>query len=142
MRRVSDYISKCSLKSAWPCFLQNQNCQNKNKNWSCIHELKCLLIYKEINGGGDENTLCKELAKDKVFTDIGKETQNGNVEKSRESSIKQKIYNIHSLSRIKIKGLRVRENASDTTKEIFKICKDWTREELEQEIKKLKNRIE
>ena len=136
MRRSSDYMSKCSLKSTWPCFLQKRNCQNRNKNWACIHELKCLLIYKEINDGGDENTLCKELAKDEVFTDIGKETQNRNIEKSREFSIKQKIYNIHSLSEKKIKGLRIQINASDTTREIFRICKDWTRKKMEQEIKK------
>ena len=141
MRHISDNMTRCSLKSTWPCFLQNQNCQKKNKNWACIHELKCLLVYKEIHDGADENTLCKELAEDEIFAGIGKETQSGNIEKSREFSIRQKIYNINSLSKKQIKGLRVQENASKTTIEIFEICKNWSKEKLEQEIKKLENEI-
>ena len=93
---------KCSLKSTWPCFLYNQNCQNKNKNWACIHALKCLLVFKKIIDGGHENNFCEELVKDEVFTDIGRETQNIDIKKSRESSVKQKIYNIHFLSKEKI----------------------------------------
>ena len=57
-------MKKCSLKSTqskWPCFLQNYNCQKKNENWACIHELKCLLAYKDIetNDSQDKKTLLK-----------------------------------------------------------------------------------
>jgi len=130
-------LSECSLKSKnWPCFLKNQSCQERNKNWACIHELKCLLVFKQVEAGKELSFLCKELAEDKDFRDIG--TENRNLETSCEYSIKQKVYNIHSLSEKKIPGLGVQDRASSTTKKIFKICENWTIEELKQEIKKLK----
>ena len=138
-------MSKCRFTSKqWPCFLKDQHCQ-KNTKWACIHELKCLLIFKKIYKKEVEsvswrkilNVLCEELSKDKDFFNIGNE-EKVRIKESRISSIKQKIYNIHSLSGEKIEGLYSRSNASKTTKEIFKKCKDWTSEMTGKEIEDLK----
>ena len=97
-------MSKCDLKSKkWPCFLEKQSCKEKNKNWACIHELKCLYVFKQIEKNEfDKNglfeKLVKELAQDNIFTDIGKEAKTISSKNSRISSIKQKIYNIHFFS--------------------------------------------
>ena len=66
-------MSKCYLKSKnWSCFLLNNYCQDKNKKWACIHELKCLFVFKQIekNLFYDEN-LVKKLVKDNDFNHIG-----------------------------------------------------------------------
>ena len=133
-------MSKCCLKSKrWPCFLENQNCQkNKNKNWTCIHELKCLYVFKQIEKNGFNKNrfenLVEELVQDNIFSNIGKEKS---PEGSCEYSIKQKIGNINSLSQKKIKEIRIQEKASKTTREIFERCKNWNIEELGKEIKNL-----
>jgi len=69
--------------------------------------LKCLLVFKTIEKDKDVSlldSLCESLAKCKVFNDIGKEGK----EESRISSIKQKIYNIHSYSKKKIPGFSIK----------------------------------
>ena len=134
-------MSKCCLNSKeWPCFLEDQNCQTKNKNWTCIHELKCLLIYKKIEDSEVLNYLCEKLAEDKDFSGIGN-TKKVVIKESCISSIKQKIYNIHSLLGETIEGLGSRSNNSETTEKIVNECKDWTIEKLEQEITKIENEI-
>ena len=128
-----------STKSTWPCFLQNQNCQNKNKNWTCIHELKCFLAFKRIKESDEDKNeffrkLVKELSKDRIFTGIGRKTEKISIEQSRISSIKQKIYNINYLSGREIRELGSRSNKSKTTEKIFNKYKNWTKEQLEQKI--------
>ncbi|MCZ0931840.1 MAG: hypothetical protein OXJ52_01635 [Oligoflexia bacterium] len=74
-------MSKCNLKSKkWHCFLKEQYCQKKNKNWTCIHELKCLFAFKQIETGKILNSICKVLTKDKSFSVIGN-TKKGSIEK-------------------------------------------------------------
>ena len=131
--------SECSLKSTWPCFLEDSNCQKKNKNWACIHELKVLLTYKQIQSGKDIDTAVSELERDKDFYTIGQETRTGNLETAREHSIKQKLRNINFLSDQKISNLGKQEKYSRTTKTIF--ChRNWTEKELKEEIQKLEKR--
>ena len=123
--------------------MQNHSCQLKNKNWACIHELKCLLAYKDIetNDSQDKKTLLKKwvnaLAEDKSFADIGYD------EESRQYSITQKIYNINSLPNKPIEEIGIQEHASETTEEIFdKYEKEnWSTKDLVQIIEELENEI-
>ena len=132
-------MSKCYLESKeWPCFLNDQNCK-RNKKWTCIHELKCLLVFKQFEAGELLNPLCEDLAEDKVFSVIGSTKED--IKKSRISSIKQKIYNIHFVSGKNIKRLGNRSNNSETTEKIFEICKDWSIDRLDQKIKKLEGKV-
>ena len=137
-------MSECDLKlKEWPCFLEDRNCQKRNDNWTCIHELKCLHIFKQIEKNDfDKNDLfeklVKELAQDNVFSNIGKEKSS---EGSCEYSIEQKIRNINSLSDKKIQKIKIQSRASKTTKKIFERCKGWSVKQLEQKIIKLERRM-
>ena len=143
-------MSKCRFKPKnksqyWPCFLENKFCE-KNRKWTCIHELKCLYLFKTIKRNNFYNKdFFKDLVKDNNFNHIGNRNKTSII-KSRKSSIQQKIYNMHyfsinNLKKKKIQGLGSRSNYSKTTEKILKKCKDWGIEELKEEIKKLENKI-
>ena len=88
-------------------------------DWTELHELKVLLVYKKAKDGGNKNQLCEKLKnKDKSFT-------------CPIDSIKMKFDNIKALDEGK-GGLK---NASEQNKDIFKKYKGYSIEKLEKEIK-------
>ena len=133
-------MSECRLNSkAWTCLLGGNHCRKKNRKWACIHELKCLYVFKQIEDKtGTIDHLSNELADDTDFSHIGEYEKNK--EKARISSIEKKVFNINSLSKKKIKGLRVLENSSRATKLMFEKCKDWDKDTVNKEIRNLENR--
>ena len=144
-------MSKCYSKSkAWPCFLKNKHCQKKNRKWTCIHELRCLYIFKQVeenplNSNNLFEYLVQNLMRDKNFINYIGTTQSTNIEKSCKSSIQQKIYNIHHLyclSKNRIENLGKRSNYSEATKKIFEKCQDWNIKKLKEEIKNLEDQID
>ena len=89
-------------------------------NWTELHELKVLLIYKKAQAGGNKEELCQSLKdKDSSFTcDL--------------NSIVMKFDNYKSLGTIG-QGL---DHTSQLNKEVFEKYKNHSIEELEKEIRK------
>ena len=135
-------MSKCYLQSKkWPCFLEDQNCQKRNRKWACVHELKCLHVFKQIETNDSDKKglfekLVEKLAQDNVFSGIGKGSEG-----SCEYSIKQKIRNINSLSGKKIEEIENQSNASETTRKIFEKVQELGNRKTGKKIESLEKNI-
>ncbi len=94
----------------------------KEQIWTCLHELKVLLIYEKIKVGEDRHELCEELSEDPCFVEEG----------ISYSSINLKIGNIEWLD---TEGKRGLHNVSNLNREVFEKYKNTSIKELEQIIK-------
>lgn len=88
--------------------------------WTCLHEIKALLIYKKTDGRVNTKIIESEINKDGLFT------------KDKIDSLKEKFGNIKYLE---TEGKEGRSNFSKLNKKVFEKYKNNTIEQLEQIIK-------